>query len=114
MVYKRRARDTRLKNARFQFAVDGDFFLLAGVFYRAAARRRYDIMKSFIREHCKDEKFYAALCSRIDFDKALHFGASRRMEAVHTFDFGSGLLTFRIDYSRRNPVNGEAAFTEKI
>ena len=81
---------------------------------KPAARRRYDIMKSFISEHCKDEKFYAALCSRIDFDKALHFGASRRMEAVHTFDFGSGLLTFRIDYSRRNPVNGEAAFTEKI
>lgn len=76
---------------------------------KPAARKRYDVMKDFIKENCPDENLYRQLCSRIDFDKALHFNASRRMQAIRTFDFGDGPQTFRIDYSRRSPVNGEAS-----
>ena len=84
-----------------------------------SAIKRYEIMSGFVewilgsRTSGNEEKNgLAGIYSYLAFDKALHFNKSRHMHYTETFHFPEGDKTFTFDYAKRNPVNGEAAYTE--
>ncbi len=75
-----------------------------------AARKRYDILLDFMKRIINDKAEIDNIIEYLRFDKALHFNPSRHMDAQEKFKLDGKDVKIFIDYSKKNPINGEAAY----
>ena len=102
--------ETCFKSPFDLYANLAEYYIARGLFHGSVpARQRYGVLADFGRDYM-DHARLAVFENYLRFDQELHYHQSRRMEATDTFDFGQGHVTIHFDYSRKNPVNGEANY----